>query len=87
MCLFRWTREIAQDSVEGLHAFVTYWLATLNYMLLTGDGNYFTNIDHTGDYTTIADFMQDMYASETGWVTGVQKPVDNVFGHRPPNEG
>ena len=59
--------KLREDSVEGLHAFVTYWLATLNYMLLTGDGNYFTNIDHTGDYTTIADFMQDMYASETGW--------------------
>lgn len=67
--------KLREDSVEGLHAFVTYWLATLNYMLLTGDGNYFTNIDHTGDYTTIADFMQDMYASETGWVTGVQNPL------------
>ena len=67
--------KLREDSVEGLHAFVTYWLATLNFMLLTGDGNYFTNIDHTGDYTTIADFMQDMYESETGWVTGVQNPL------------
>ena len=50
--------------------FIAYWQATLNYLLLTGDGARFTNIDHHGDYSTVAEFFQSMYASETGWVIG-----------------
>ena len=67
--------KLRENSVEGLHAFIAYWQATLNYLLLTGDGTRFTNIDHTGDYSTVAEFFQSMYASETGWVIGSERPM------------
>lgn len=67
--------KLRENSVEGLHAFIAYWQATLNYLLLTGDGARFTNIDHTGDYTTVAELFQSMYASESGWVIGSERPM------------
>lgn len=67
--------KLRENSVEGLHAFIAYWQATLNYLLLTGDGARFTNIDHTGDYSTVAEFFQSMYASESGWVIGSERPM------------
>lgn len=67
--------KLRENSVEGLHAFIAYWQATLNYLLLTGDGVRFTNIDHTGDYSTVAEFFQSMYASESGWVIGSERPM------------
>lgn len=67
--------KLRDNSVEGLHAFIAYWQATLNYLLLTGDGTRFTNIDHTGDYSTVAEFFQSMYASESGWVIGSERPM------------
>ena len=67
--------KLRENSVEGLHAFIAYWQATLNYLLLTGDGTRFTNIDHTGDYSTVAEFFQSMYASESGWVIGSERPM------------
>ena len=67
--------KLRENSVEGLHAFIAYWQATLNYLLLTGDGTRFTNIDHTGDYSTVAEFFQSMYASESGWVIGSERPL------------
>lgn len=67
--------KLRENSVEGLHAFIAYWQATLNYLLLTGDGTRFTNIDHTGDYTTVAELFQSMYASESGWVVGSERPL------------
>lgn len=67
--------KLRENSVEGLHAFIAYWQATLNYLLLTGDGARFTNIDHTGDYTTVAELFQSMYASDSGWVVGSERPL------------
>lgn len=67
--------KLRENSVEGLHAFIAYWQATLNYLLLTGDGVRFTNIDHTGDYSTVAEFFQSMYSSESGWVIGSERPM------------
>ena len=67
--------KLRENSVEGLHAFIAYWQASLNYLLLTGDGTRFTNIDHTGDYSTVAEFFQSMYASESGWVIGSERPM------------
>ena len=67
--------KLRENSVEGLHAFIAYWQATLNYLLLTGDGTRFTNIDHTGDYTTVAELFQSMYASDSGWVVGSERPL------------
>ena len=67
--------KLRENSVEGLHAFIAYWQATLNYLLLTGDDVRFTNIDHTGDYSTVAEFFQSMYASESGWVVGSEHPM------------
>lgn len=67
--------KLRENSVEGLHAFIAYWQVTLNYLLLTGDGTRFTNIDHTGDYSTVAEFFQSMYASESGWVIGSERPM------------
>lgn len=37
-----------------------------------------TNIDHTGDYSTVAEFFQSMYASESGWVIGSGASDDSV---------
>ncbi len=67
--------KLREESVEGLHAFIAYWQATLNYLLLTGDSSHFTNIDHTGDYATVAELFQSMYASESGWLIGSERPL------------
>ena len=49
--------KLRENSVEGLHAFIAYWQATLNYLLLTGDAS----IDENARMTSA------LVAGHLGW--------------------
>ena len=80
--------KLRENSPEGLKAFAAYWVETLNYLMLTGNGTLFSNIDHTGDYTSTIEGFQLIYDGNIGWVTGPARPLAGTLTEdRPKQDG
>ncbi|MDO5750944.1 MAG: DUF6318 family protein [Rothia sp. (in: high G+C Gram-positive bacteria)] len=78
--------KLRENSPEGLKAFAAYWVETLNYLMLTGNGTLFSNIDHTGDYTSTIEGFQLIYDGNIGWVTGPARPLRGTLTEDHPKQ-
>lgn len=66
--------NMKEHSVDGAYAFLSFWLASLNYLLMTGDMGPIDTVYHKGyaweEYSSIV----KVYASGAGWVYGTETP-------------
>ena len=60
--------EAKERTVEGLHAFLQYWGAAQNYMLLTGDTNPFMDLPGQEHFSQMAQMYRDIYRYNIGWL-------------------
>ena len=59
--------EAKERTVEGLHAFLQYWGAAQNYMLLTGDTDPFMGLPGQEHFSNMAQMYRDIYRYNIGW--------------------
>ena len=66
--------NMKEHSVDGAYAFLSFWLASLNYLLMTGDMGPIDTVYHKGyaweEYSSIF----KVYALGAGWVYGTETP-------------
>ena len=66
--------NMKDHSVDGAYAFLSFWLASLNYLLMTGDMGPIDTVYHKGyaweEYSSIF----KVYALGAGWVYGTETP-------------
>ena len=60
-------------SVDGIYSFLGYWIASINYLLLTGDSEPLSKSDQ--DYVEIFQRFSDMYQDKSGWMYGSDAPM------------
>ena len=60
--------EAKERTVEGLHAFLQYWGAAQNYMLLTGDTDPFMGLPGQEHFSHMAQMYRDIYRYNIGWL-------------------
>ena len=67
--------KMNEQNVDGLYAFIGYWLASFNYAVLTGDTEPMKKADPADVYV---DMLQDyavMYENDLGWLYGSDTPI------------
>lgn len=64
-----------ERSTEGIYAFAGYWLASLNYLILTGDTEPMKKADGDNVYVKQFQTYSDVYASGLGWMYGSDQPL------------
>ncbi len=63
------------QNVDGLYAFIGYWLASFNYALMTGDAEPMKKADPADVYAKSLEEFTYMYESNLGWMYGTDTPV------------
>ena len=64
-----------EDNVDGMYAFIGYWLASFNYALMTGDTEPMKKADPADVYAKSLQELTIMYENDLGWMYGVDTPV------------
>ena len=64
-----------EDNVDGMYAFIGYWLASFNYALMTGDTEPMKKADPADVYAKSLQEFTLMYESDLGWMYGTDTPV------------
>ena len=64
-----------EQSVDGMYAFIGYWLASFNYVLMTGDAEPMKKADPADVYAKSLQEFTLMYESDLGWMYGTDTPV------------
>ena len=64
-----------EDNVDGMYAFIGYWLASFNYALMTGDAEPMKKADPADVYAKSLEEFTYMYESNLGWMYGTDTPV------------
>ena len=68
-------KNMNEQNVDGLYAFIGYWLASFNYALMTGDTEPMKKADPADVYVTDFQEFAYMYENDLGWMYGVDTPV------------
>lgn len=66
--------NIKEHSVDGAYAFLSFWLASLNYLMMTGDPGPIENIYYKGYGWEKYQSTIKVYALGAGWVYGTETP-------------
>ena len=69
------TAEKKAQNVDGMYAFIGYWLASFNYALMTGDAEPMKKADPADVYVKSLQEFAFMYESDLGWMYGTDTPV------------
>ncbi len=64
-----------EDNVDGMYAFIGYWLASFNYALMTGDTEPMKKADPADVYVNGLQELTIMYENDLGWMYGTDTPV------------
>ena len=64
-----------EDNVDGMYAFIGYWLASFNYALMTGDTGPMKKADPADVYAKSLQELTIMYENDLGWMYGTDTPV------------
>ena len=68
-------KNMNDQNVDGLYAFIGYWLASFNYALMTGDAEPMKKADPADVYAKSLEEFTYMYESNLGWMYGTDTPV------------
>lgn len=66
--------NMKEHSVDGAYAFLSFWLASLNYLMMTGDPHPIEIVYHDGYGWEKYPSTIKLYASGLGWVYGTETP-------------
>ena len=66
--------NMKEHSVDGAYAFLSFWLASLNYLMMTGDPGPIEVVYHDGYGIEKYPGTLKLYASGLGWVYGTETP-------------
>ena len=66
--------NMKDHSVDGAYAFLSFWLASLNYLMMTGNPGPIENIYYKGYGWEKYQNTIKLYASGAGWVYGTETP-------------
>lgn len=66
--------NMKEHSVDGAYAFLSFWLASLNYLMMTGDPGPIEVVYHDGYGIEKYPGTIKLYASGLGWVYGTETP-------------
>ena len=64
-----------EDNVDGMYAFIGYWLASFNYALMTGDTEPMKKADPADVYAKSLQELTIMYENDLGWMYGTDTAV------------
>lgn len=67
--------KMNEATVEGMYQFLSYWLASFNYMFMTGDYEPLKKADPEGRYANEGSNAVIIYSSGRGWVYDTDAPV------------
>ena len=68
-------KNMNEQNVDGMYAFIGYWLASFNYLLLTGDTEPMKKADPADTYVTALQDYSVLYENDLGWMYGTDTPV------------
>lgn len=66
--------NMKEHSVDGAYAFLSFWLASLNYLMMTGNPAPIEHIYYNGYGWEKYQSTIKLYASGAGWVYGTETP-------------
>ena len=67
--------KMNEATVEGMYEFLSYWVASFNYMFMTGDYEPLKKADPEGRYANEGSNAVIIYSSGRGWVYDTDTPV------------
>ena len=67
--------KMNEATIEGMYEFLSYWVASFNYMFMTGDYEPLKKADPEGRYANEGSNAVIIYSSGRGWVYDTDAPV------------
>ena len=67
--------KMHEATVEGMYEFLCYWVASFNYMFMTGDYEPLKKADPAGEFANDHNNVVLVYSTGKGWVYDTDAPV------------
>lgn len=67
--------NMKSKTTSGMYAAIGYWVASLNYMAITGDAKPLKVVDLDGIYVQKMKSYVELYAKGEGWLYGTETPL------------
>ncbi len=67
--------KMNEATIEGMYQFLSYWVASFNYMFMTGDYEPLKKADPTGEFANDHNNVVLVYSTGKGWVYDTDAPV------------
>ena len=67
--------NMKSKTTSGMYAAIGYWVASLNYLTVTGDAAPFKDVDLDGIYVQKMKIYVELYAKGEGWMYGADTPL------------
>ncbi len=67
--------KMNEATVEGMYQFLCYWVASFNYMFMTGDFEPLKKADPAGEFANDHNNVVLVYSTGKGWVYDTDAPV------------
>ena len=69
------TPPVNMKSTSGMYAAIGYWVASLNYLTVTGDDTPFKAVDMDVIYVRKMEAYVELYKKNEGWMYGTETPL------------
>ena len=67
--------KMNEATIEGMYQFLSYWVASFNYMFMTGDYEPLKKADPAGEFANDHNKVVLVYSTGKGWVYDTDAPV------------
>lgn len=67
--------KIRAKTTEGMYAAIGFWVASFNYLLLSGDIEPFRAVDTNRNDLYKVEAFVELYKNNTGWMYGTDAPI------------
>lgn len=67
--------KMRAKTTEGMYAAIGFWVASFNYLLLSGDIDPFMAVDTNRNDIYKAEAFVELYKNNTGWMYGSDSPI------------
>lgn len=67
--------KMNEATIEGMYQFLSYWVASFNYMFMTGDYEPLKKADPAGEFANDHNNVVLVYSTGKGWVYDTDAPV------------
>ena len=68
-------KNMGSKTILGMYAALGYWVASLNYLTVTGDNDPLKVVDLDGTYVQKMKGYVELYAKNEGWMYGTDTPL------------